>query len=239
MEFILGALILFFASVIQGVTGFGAGLFITPLLGLLIDVRLIVPLLTFSYLSINFTNFYSLRRSVNFKEIAFIVLIAMMTTPIGALVASLITLEVFNLIIGIVIFVVGFNAIFKIQFHIAQTKFNDLIFGVISGLLNGISSLGGPPIIIYFASLEKSKDEFRGMMATYIMLLNISTLISYFYLGKAENVTPFSILIFVILAVLGGKVGRAFVKNVNETSFKKIIAYALFANGIIAIATAL
>ncbi|MFI3284222.1 MAG: sulfite exporter TauE/SafE family protein [Erysipelotrichaceae bacterium] len=236
---VIYGLVVLLGSIIQGITGFGAGLLITPILGLFTDTRVLVPLLTLSYFSINLSNVIELNKSVNIKNILIVTIFALICTPVGVQIAQSISISMFNLVIGTLIFVMGLIFVLNIKVEMKQTKIKDIFFGSLSGIFNGISSLGGPPVIIYFAGMQMDKNQFRGMNSLYFLLLNIVNLISYFMIGDISVLSLYNILLFVGCSLAGAQIGRMIVGKVNDQLFKKIIAYTLLFNGVIAILLAL
>ena len=67
--FLLSSLIFLLAGFIQGLTGFGAGLVAIPLLCMIMDVKLAVPLSILSGLVITTTMAYELRRFLDWRKI--------------------------------------------------------------------------------------------------------------------------------------------------------------------------
>jgi len=75
--------IFFISGLLQGMTSFGFSLIALPLLGLVLDIKLIVPVLVIYSFIMNTTIIVNLYKHIKIKEIIWIAFFGMLFTPIG------------------------------------------------------------------------------------------------------------------------------------------------------------
>jgi uncharacterized membrane protein YfcA len=107
--------------------------------------------------------------------------------------------------------------------------------GFISGLLIGSTSMGGPPVILFFSNQGVEKQAFRANLIAYfgvLSLLAVPTLI----LGGLMNVEVVNYAITFLPALLLGTItGMKSSKKANEGLFRKITLLIVTVTGLISI----
>jgi len=112
-----------------------------------------------------------------------------------------------------------------------------ILLGMVSGILGGSTSLGGPPIILFLINQECEKITFRANLSLFYTLQSSIIFLGYIKgdLISAE-ILRYSFILCVPL-VLGIYLGMKLVHKVEENLFRRIALTILLISGITAIYT--
>jgi uncharacterized membrane protein YfcA len=111
--------------------------------------------------------------------------------------------------------------------------------GLASGVLNGSTGMGGPPVILFLANQGVEKQSFRANIILYFTLLSVMTATST---GLEGLVTREVVTYWVALlpaAVLGALIGMRLARRVNQQQFRQITLVVLILMGASSIASGL
>lgn len=179
----------------QGLTGFGLGLVAVPLLSLIIDPKMAVPLAGVFAWIVTWPVAWKMRQHVNYK-IAFILLLgAVPGSFLGAKILSSMTPEYVSIFVGLTLII---GSCYSIFVKPSETKKTSVVTTCIVGFASGVLGvLGGGPIVAYMALQPWSANETKSTMAFFFMLQMVGVIISYW---KEGLITP-EVTHFVIYAM--------------------------------------
>ncbi len=235
-NFSLIIIIIIFSGFIRGFLGFGSGLITIPLLSYIyspifaVVFNIIIEIPTTIYLT-----FSGLKNS-KFKEIAPMFYSMMLMIPIGTIFLISVEERIIKIIMStfVIFFVILIASGWRLKSII--TKYVLVITGMISGLMQGSTGMGGPPFATIILSKGDNNQVTRGNILIMSSGIVLSTVISMFFF----NLFSFELLITGILAspiyVLASYVGSIFFNSSGKKYFKNI---SLFALGTIGITTLL
>lgn len=175
LQFILIVLITFGASFIQRVTGFGFGIFAMTFLPYIMSAYTEANVLS-SMLAMLLSLAVTLRmlREVHWKNLIF--------PFIGSAVMTFITVNlmkgqgdsILKLLLGIVLILLSiYFLLFSGKIHIRPTWYGGLIAGGLSGVLGGLFSMGGPPVVVYYMESEQDPKHYMATIQAFFTLSNI------------------------------------------------------------------
>jgi len=232
---VLSFLVIMLSGFIQGTTSFGFSLIALPLLGIMLPLKLVVPLLVIFSLFMNSIILYKLRKHVHLKSILILIFSSIIATPMGAQLLMTVDEHVLKFFVGVIVVVSA--VIFKLGLNIKvkNEKLAYIPVGIISGLLNGSVSLSGPPIILFLTNQKTEKQIFRGTLTSYFWILNIATTIVFYFNGLlSEEVFELSYKLLPAL-IIGILLGMKAGDQIEESTFKNITIALLFVMGTLSI----
>ena len=173
-NYILLILVIMFSGFIRGFLGFASGLITIPILSLLYSpifamvFNIVLEIPATIYLT------YVGSKSCKFKEISPMFFSMLITIPIGTIFLISIDEQIIRIIMSI--FVIFFVILIASGWRLkaAITKYVLIITGIISGLLQGIAGMGGPPI----ATILLSKGDENNVTRGNILIMSSGTVIS-------------------------------------------------------------
>jgi uncharacterized membrane protein YfcA len=109
--------------------------------------------------------------------------------------------------------------------------------GLLSGILGGSTSLNGPPVILYFASLRPDKDVFRANMAAYFTAVNTTAVFMFLFSGLLTGRVLVMVLAFLLPLIAGTFTGIWLARQISEQRFRHAVLILLGLIGIMLIVT--
>ena len=180
-NFFLIVLVILFAGFIRGFLGFGSGLitipilsyFYSPIFAMVFNIAIEIPATI--YLT------YVGSKSCRFKEISPMFFTMMLTIPIGTIFLVSVNEQLIKIIMSILVifFVVLIATGWKLK--AAVTNYVLTISGVISGLMQGATGMGGPPYATVLLSKGDNDEVTRGNILIMSTGIVISAIISLYY----------------------------------------------------------
>lgn len=235
MTIVLGLLVIFASSCIQGMTSFGFSLLAVPLLGLFMPLSTIVPMLVLYSLILNFMILVQIKGRPDFRAIGVILLMGMVATPFGAYLLKSANPNILKFSVGLIIFLSG---IFMYKGYKVEMKNKTLSFlttGFMSGLLNGSISMSGPPVILFMTNEGVEKKQFRTNLTSYFFILNIVT-VGVFYLNGQLGADVLKVSASLLPGLLVGVTSGVFLGNkTKEDSFRTVTIILIMAMGLLSI----
>ncbi len=232
MEYLFIILIILVSAFIQGFSGFAFSLVLIPLLGLFFPFQEVIVLnLLFSFV-LNLSVFVKLYKHAKIKELLVLIVFALIFTVVGSMFVKSFDETLLKIVLGSLLIISSLISIFKINVTLDNpSKFYPVV-GSIAGFLNGLSSIAGPPLIIFFANTKMDKLTYKATFNAIFLSLNIIALISYSYFKILTIDLLQTGLIYAIFVVIGAYVGLLVSYKVSEKLFKQIILYIILIMGI-------
>ena len=222
-NFFLILIVIAFSGFIRGFLGFGSGLITIPILSFLyspifaIVFNIIIEIPATIYLT------FVGAKTCKFKEISPMFFSMMIAIPIGTNFLISINEQVVKIIMSILVifFVILIGSGWRLKSAI--TKFILLLSGIISGLMQGVTGMGGPPFVTVLLSKGDSDNITRGNILIMSTGIVISAVISmyFFNLFTAELLvtgiiaSPFYILASFCGSLFYDQSGNKFFRNIS------------------------
>lgn len=226
------------AGFLQGMTSFGFSLIALPLLTLIHDLQLIVPVLVIYSLIMNSTILIRLWREIRFREISWIAVFGILFTPIGMQILIFVDDTWLKLWVGIFIFIFSTLLWFNRKFPIRDSKAGFFLIGALSGILNGSVSLSGPPLVLFMTNRGMEKQSFRASLTFYFWILNLMTIPTFYLGGLITSGTLSFSLRYVVFLIVGVIAGVEAGNRIKEAYFRRLVMLVLMALGIMSAVTA-
>lgn len=232
----LAALIILFAHIIKGATGFANALIAIPLLSLLFDVKFVVPMfLLFDFPSSGMIS-YQHRADIKWRTVLTVASGLILGTIIGAYFLIHLPNDLLKPLFGIIVICFGMNLILK-NSELMNSRLHPG-WGVLSGLLGGTT--GGlfgmdGPILVMYLSRTLRKASFRATLTTIFLVSSFWRGTLYVYGGILDwdqvlfalGMTPF--------LVIGVLIGSRLQDSFSQRTFTSIVGVVLIIAGILLI----
>ncbi|MGH7044200.1 MAG: TSUP family transporter, partial [Acetobacteraceae bacterium] len=155
---VLGA---FLAALLRGFTGFGFVMAVVPLLGLMLPPARVVPLAILLQAEIGLIDLPAAVRLCDWHSLAWLVPGLLLGTPLGLLVLTSLSADRARLAIGLLI---GASVVLLargVRMVERPSRWLTLGVGVVSGTMNGLAGIAGPPVVAYLLALPHSTAVVR------------------------------------------------------------------------------
>jgi uncharacterized membrane protein YfcA len=157
---VLGSLVVFGAAFVQGVTGFGHALVAIGLLTLLFGAKEAVLILTLVAPVIAIAYFAKVRRKVDWREVTAISIpLCFVGLPLGVFAFKVIDPKALNRAVGVLLVL---SSVYFLSPWAPRPRPLGLPVtagaGLLTGFLAGLSSTGGPPLVLYLYAKAMDKE---------------------------------------------------------------------------------
>lgn len=169
------------AGVVKGVTGIGIPMVSIALLSLAISVPQAVALLPVPILVANtWQAFRGGRFKSSVSRYRPLIIALALGMVIGALLLKHVDDRVLQGIIGLAVMVFSITSMSTPELRVpaGAEKWVGAVAGALGGVLGGMSSLFGPPILMFLVSLHLPKDEFVAVIGTVYLLGGVFLLVA-------------------------------------------------------------
>ncbi|MDO8736830.1 MAG: sulfite exporter TauE/SafE family protein [Thermoleophilia bacterium] len=220
------------ASFIQGATTFGFALVAMPLLLLLMPTADAVALSLALGSVLNLFMVRIERDHIAWREIGWLIPAATIGAVAGMLLLKNFDGPLFKAFIALTFLAMTVLMLTKHSWKAGAGHWLRQSTGLLSGLLNGATSMGGPPVVLYLTGRGLTKERLRGTLAMFFLLGNLAALAA-FLAGGLFNAAIAGNTLFLATAVIPGSLaGRALTSKLDPGSFRRLVLVSM---GILAV----
>jgi uncharacterized membrane protein YfcA len=219
----LVAIVVFCASFVQTLTGFGFALMVMPLITLVLGLRTAAPLVALAGLTLYATNLLRHRAAFNLKEVLPMGAAAALGVPVGVWVLANADENLVRQLLGLILVAYASYALARPKAPRLRCQRWAYPAGFAAGCLGGAYNTPGPPAIVYGSLRRWPKDEFRAAMQALFLLTGFLVVASHVV---ARHVTA-DVLTFYLYAApalgLGILVGSRADRWVDGNRFRTLV----------------
>lgn len=224
-------LIIFLTNIVQTITGFAGSMLAMPFLLLIMSMSdakiLIVIVGVFWSLWMLVRNF----KKVNWKFVWILSLIMSIGIIIGVLLLKIVPTKIVLLIMGLVIISAAIKNLIGKNID-TNNKILEFIFGIFSGIMQGMVLMGGPFLVLVANSYLKDREEYRTTLAVLWLVINFVLLFVY-WLQKLYNTKIFFVsAVSAFPLVLAIYVGSLLNKKINNKQFEFLVNILLIVSAL-------
>ena len=157
-------------GLIQGVTGFGAGVVMMMFLPLQFSVVQSAGVSSAICLILCAAMVYRYRKNINYKKIILPAILYLLISSISILFAKMINQELMKIILGLFLIILAVYFLCFSKKEIEPKGIIALLCIVVSGICDGLFGIGGPLMVIYFLSKTQNKEEYLGTIQCFFLI---------------------------------------------------------------------
>ena len=233
-NYFLIALVVIFSGFLRGFIGFGSGLLMIPILSYFYSpVFAMVFNIVIEIPATIYLTFVGIKKS-NLREITPMMFTMMLTIPFGTIFLVSVDEQIIRTLMSLLLifFVILIATGWRIKSTI--TKYVLVLGGVISGLMQGATGMGGPPYVTVLLSKNDSDDVARANILVITSGLVISAIISLYYFGLFTKDILLTGAISAPIYVFATYIGTKFFNYSGNKYFRNS---SLIALGVVGLAT--
>jgi len=226
------------AGFVQRTAGFGFGIFLIPLLLLLGvmegDYKSIVSLSSMMAATLSLVTVFNLRKSLNWRYIWPLLIVFMPTSALFSYVMFGTDASWLKIILGVALILLSIYFTFfkKDGIKINPNWFNTIGLGSLSGLMGGLFSMQGPPVVYYYLSTQKTKDQYMAQTQCFFLLGNLWMTMLRAGEGIITTEVGKSYLIAITGCLSGMWIGARVYNKMNKELLLKVIYIFLAYSGV-------
>jgi uncharacterized membrane protein YfcA len=221
-------------GLVKGTLGFGMPMVALPIIAFIIPPTTAMILLC---APIFLTNFLQIKFKEGVSSYRFLPMF--LSLVVGLIIGARLILEIdINTITQIIAVSIIFAALvncfgFKIN-NIKQNyeKIITTIIGFGSGILGGLSTFYGPPMLAYLVAVDLPKEKFVRTVSTMYFIGSFPLYGSLIYYGFATKEDLIFSLILIIPAFISQQIGTKIRDKINHKQFRNLVLFTLIVLGI-------
>lgn len=187
----------FAAAILRGFTGFGFGLAAVPLLSLALPPAQVVPFVVVLQVVVGVAGLFGAWRSCDWRAVRYLLPGLICGIPIGISLLSLFPPNPVRLVIGIIIAASVLLLWRGARLPPRPSGVMSAGVGLVSGVISGLASMGGPPIVVYLIALGHGPSVVRATSIVFFMLSGMVSMTTMSLTGLIDR----EVLIWTAIAV--------------------------------------
>jgi uncharacterized protein len=210
MEIVLIGIICFCGAFVQALIGFGYAVFVTPLVAIILGPKIAIAFSIVTSTFASYLLFFQRGAYHELRNVSLLAFTAVIGTPIGIFFLLYLNEDMIRFLISVAIFISAFVALRKKNNE--QRDENILlktVVGLLSGIMRGTVSMGGPPVVIYQNWVGGTPDIIRNRMYAFFVWISPVGIIFLLPSGLINidliKLLPFSVVSIFMGIFIGAK----------------------------------
>jgi uncharacterized membrane protein YfcA len=219
--------IVFVASIIRGFNGFGFSATCISGFSFILPAIEIVPIILILEVFISIFMIPYIWNKIDWSFVLKLLIGIAVGSPIGLYLLKYLSPETTHLYVCLIII---FFSVLLMKGYTNRNINNDqskIFTGVISGTLNGLTTLGGMPVALFLLATSIQPAVIRGSLAALFFLTDVYAFILSFFGGIVDMITIYRTLPLIIILPIGVFIGNKFFIKSKEQLYRKVVFYFL------------
>lgn len=228
-------LLCFVGSFVQRITGFGFGIFVMMFLPTLLGSQTEAAALSGLLSCVTcIYNGIRCRKQIRFRLLVPVLLAAMITIPIAvSFTASAPEKLMRYLLGGALIGLSIYFLFFAEKIRLRPTVPNGILAGGLGGIMNGLFSAGGPPVVLYLVQALPDKTAYFATIQTYFALTNLYSAANRILQGIITWEIMGLFCVSVLGSLLGNYTGGKVFDRLDGNKIKKLVYMGMIVSGVL------
>ena len=226
-EFLIILFIVFIASIIRGFNGFGFSATCISGFSFILPAIEIVPIILILEVFISVFMIPYIWNKIDWNFVFKLLIGIALGSPIGLYLLKYLSSETTHLSVCLIII---FFSILLMRGYTNKSINNDqskIFTGVISGALNGLTTLGGMPVALFLLVTSIQPAIIRGSLAALFFLTDVYAFILSFFAGIVDMTTIYRTIPLILILPIGVFIGNKFFIKSKEQLYRKVVFYFL------------
>ena len=227
LNFSLLILIVFIASIIRGFNGFGFSAICISGFSFILPAIQIIPIILILEVLISIFMIPYIWNKIDWKFVSQVLIGIVAGSPVGLYLLKTLSPTITHLLVCLII--IFFSLLLMRGYSNKKINNNPIkIFvGLISGSINGLTTLGGMPVALFLLITNIQPAIIRGSLAALFFLTDFYAFILSFFFGIVELTSIYRTLPLIIILPIGVYIGNKFFIKSKEETYRKVVFYFL------------
>ncbi len=227
--FVISAVVAVIAGMVRGFAGFGAAMLMTPIFSALYGPEVGVALCLLLEIAVALPLLPRAVRHVDWGRIGLLMTAAIVGAPLGNLVLTRVAPEPMRWAISAIVLSAVAMLASGWRFGGKPRPATTLVAGGISGFLNGLSGMAGPPIAFYYLAGTDAAVKVRANLTTYFVFVDLVAVLVFFARDLVGWHTAAQGLFLAPAVVAGGLLGERLFPLASESFYRRLALFLLVA----------
>jgi len=234
LEFVFFAIVVMLAGYVRGYGGFGFSMITVSGLALLLSPAIIIPAVLLLEIAASAYLIVGNWRKVAWRSLGWLSIGVLLGTPVGGWLLSILPENFLKIMIAAI--VVCLAGLLRAGYRPRQAlgKSGTVATGLVSGVFNGSTALGGPPVVLFFFSSPGGVDISRASLIAFFLGTELVAIGTFAGMGL---ITMESVRLFFTALIpmgVGLAVGKRSFIQADQTVFRqKVMLYLMLLAGLL------
>jgi hypothetical protein len=226
------AALVFLASFLQSLSGFGFAIVVMPVLTLMLGLQTAAPLVALTALTVYVINVTRFRRAINGGEVLRLGLASALGVPIGIWALANLDPALVKQALGLVLILFALYSLARPTVAWMPSPRWVYPAGFIAGCLAGAYNTPGPPAILYGRLRQWPRDEFRAGLQTLFLVNGLLVVSSHLLAGHLTTQVLTYCLYTVPALILGIFLASRIDSRVDRGRFRTLVTVMILLLGL-------
>ena len=217
----------FIASIIRGFNGFGFSATCISGFSFILPAMEIVPIILILEVIISIFMVPYIWNKIDWNFVLKLLIGIGIGSPIGLYLLKYLSPNTTHLSVCVLIIFFSFLLMRGYTNQKINNNYGKLFTGIISGTLNGLTTLGGMPVALFLLVTSIQPAIIRGSLAALFFLTDIYAFALSFFAGIVDVTTIYRTIPLIIILPIGVYVGDKFFIKSKEETYRKVVFYFL------------
>ena len=228
-----GAAVVFFASFVMGLTGFGIAIVAMAFLPWLMSPVTAVVMLTLYAFLFLIALVIQLRHEIRLSSIGDLLLGTVVGIPIGVWGLAVLPISALNRLLGLVLIVV---TVVEMRGWM-PTHLNGRAWGIgagfAAGIVGGAVGTPAPPVIVYALTRGWEPRTMKANITAFLLVNQLITLLGYWWVGLITREVVLLSASYAAPGVAGASAGILLFNRIDAARFRLIVSIVLLFSGVL------
>ena len=219
--------VVFIASIIRGFNGFGFSAICISGFSFILPAIEIVPIILILEVLISIFMIPYVWNKIDWNFVFKLLIGITIGSPIGLYLLKYLSPDVTHLAVCLLIIFFSLILMRGYENQKINNNYVKMFTGIISGILNGLTTLGGMPVALFLLATSIQPAIIRGSLAALFFLTDIYAFILSFFAGIVDLTTIYRTVPLIIILPIGVYIGNKFFVKSKEETYRKVVFYFL------------
>jgi len=219
--------VVFIASIIRGFNGFGFSATCISGFSFILPAMEIVPIILALEVIISIFMVPYVWNKIDWNFVFKLLLGITIGSPIGLYLLKYLSSDVTHISVCVLVIFFSFLLMKGYENKKIDNNYTKMFTGIISGTLNGLTTLGGMPVALFLLVTSIQPAVIRGSLAALFFLTDIYAFVLSSVAGIVDITTIYRTLPLIIILPIGVYVGDKFFVKSKEETYRKVVFYFL------------
>jgi uncharacterized membrane protein YfcA len=217
----------FIASIIRGFNGFGFSATCISGFSFILPVIEIVRIIIILEVIISIFMVPYIWNKIDWNFVLKLLIGIVIGSPIGLYLLKYLNSQTTHLSVCLLIIFFSILLMKGFSNQKINNNYGKFFIGIISGTLNGLTTLGGMPVALFLLITSIQPAVIRGSLAALFFLTDIYAFLLSFFSGIVDMTTIYRAVLLIIILPLGVFIGDKFFVKSKEATYREVVFYFL------------
>lgn len=219
--------IVFFASIIRGFNGFGFSATCISGFSFILPAIEIVPIILALEVIISIFMVPYVWNKIDWNFVFKLLIGITIGSPVGLYLLKYLSSDVTHISVCLLVIFFSFLLMKGYENKKIDNNYAKMFTGIVSGTLNGLTTLGGMPVALFLLVTSIQPAVIRGSLAALFFLTDIYAFVLSSAAGIVDITTIYRTLPLIIILPIGVYIGDKFFVKSKEEAYRKVVFYFL------------